>query len=131
MESPKTYRGYNSEGKVIVQQTAQDANDVINPQEVRAAIEHVKEVFSDEMYKLARSLRAITDDANEAIIVQGTKMDKTIEETAKVLEQIPGQVTNGIDSLYDESVKTHDQLQDNFNSEAYNGCRTTGVERIA
>lgn len=131
MESPKTYKGYDQEGNVIVTSTAQDANQEINPQAVRVAIEHVKEVFADEMYKLAKSLRAISQDASEAIIVQGTKMEGTIEDTAKLLEQIPAQVTNGIDSLYDESVKYHDQLQNNLNAEAYNSCRVAGVTNIA
>ena len=131
MESPKTYKGYDQTGKVIVTKNAADASQEIDPKAVRAGIDNVKEVFTDEMCKLARSLRNISADASEAVIVEGTNMKDTIEETAKILEQIAGQVISGIESLYDESVTYHDQLQSNLNAQAYNSCRVTGVTKIA
>lgn len=131
MESPKTYRGYDDQGNAIVTSTAQDANKEINPADVKKNIENVKAVFADEMCKLARGLRNISGDASDAVIVEGTNMKNTIEETAKILEQIAAQVTQGIDALYDEAVAYHDQLQNNLNAQAYNSCRVNGVTRIA
>ena len=130
LESPRTYRGYNSNNEVVITKQAANANGEINPTEVKQAIENVKAVFDEQMNGVARALRNISQDADEAIVIEGTKMNDTIEETAQVLTQIGPQITQGIDTLYDLSVEAHNKIQQNFNNQAYNACRVTGVVDI-
>ena len=130
MVSPVTYRGYDKDGTCITQHTGVDANTQINPAEVKAAIDNVKAVFDEQMQAVATSLTKISEDAEEAIIVQGTNMGQTIEDTANVLKELGGQVTAGIDTLYDYAVQAHDKLQENNNNRAYNECRVNGVVSI-
>lgn len=130
LESPRTYRGYNSNNELVITKQAANANNEINPTEVKQAIENVKAVFDEQMNGVARALRNISQDADEAIVIEGTKMNDTIEETAQVLTQIGPQITQGIDTLYDLSVEAHNKIQQNFNNQAYNACRVTGVVDI-
>lgn len=130
MEYPKTYRGVDSEGKVVTQCTAYDANGYINPAEVQAAIENVKAVFEEQLKSVADSLRDVSTDAKDAIIVQGTDMAGTIEDTATLLTSISSQVTQGIDQLYGYAVQAHDQLQINENNKAYNACIASNVVSV-
>ena len=130
MESPKTYHGYDETGKCVVSATATDANTVLNPADVKAAIDNVKSAFEDQFKAIADALRGVSTDASEAVIVEGTNMKGTIEDTATLLTQVSGQVTQGIDGLYDLAVNAHDEIQAKFNTDAYNACRVTGVVAI-
>lgn len=130
MVSPVTYRGFDQEGNCIVQKTGLDANTQINPSEVKAAIENVKNVFAEQMQLIAKSLTNISEDAEDAIIVQGTNMSGTIEDTSTILGQLGTQVTQGIETLYDYAVQAHDTLQETNNARAYNECRVNGVVSI-
>ena len=49
MKGPETYTAYDKDGKVIGTYTAEDANNFINPAEVKAAIDNLKTVFQDQM----------------------------------------------------------------------------------
>ena len=129
LESPRTYRGYNSNNEVVITKQAANANGDLNPAEVKQAIENVKAVFEEQMNGVARALRNISQDADEAI-VEGTKMNDTIEDTAQVLTQIGPQITQGIDTLYELSVDAHNKIQQNYNNMAYNACRVNGVVDI-
>ena len=132
METPRTYRGYNSDGKCVAKTTAQDANKWINPAEVKKAIEKVESVFTEQMNGVGNSLQNIVDDAEEAVIVQGTDMGKTIEETAKAIKALPKQAMEGIKTLYEYSIQAHDNLQKQANNYAYNQVAgTSGVVRIS
>ena len=130
LESPRTYRGYNSNNEVVITKQAANANGDLNPVEVKQAIENVKAVFEEQMNGVARALRNISQDADEAIVVEGTKMNDTIEDTAQVLTQIGPQITQGIDTLYELSVDAHNKIQQNYNNMAYNACRVNGVVDI-
>ncbi|MBR2785806.1 MAG: hypothetical protein IKD74_07495 [Clostridia bacterium] len=130
LESPRTYRGYNSNNEVVITKQAANANGDLNPAEVKQAIENVKAVFEEQMNGVARALRNISQDADEAIVVEGTKMNDTIEDTAQVLTQIGPQITQGIDTLYELSVDAHNKIQQNYNNMAYNACRVNGVVDI-
>ncbi|MBR3210534.1 MAG: hypothetical protein IKF71_01175 [Bacilli bacterium] len=130
MLSPKTYRGYDEEGKVVITKTAKDANSQINPAQVKKAIENVKKVFEDEMQVIAKSLTKISEDAEEAIIVQGTDMGGTLLDTSKIISEMGTKMTEGIDSLYDYAVQMHDKLQKDNNTAAYNACCISGVASI-
>lgn len=131
MESPKVYRGYNKEGTCVVSKTAVDANTLLNPAEVQAAIENVKDVFSAQMKAVAQALKDISNDAEEAVIVQGTNMGGTIDDVCSLLLTLSDKITSGIESLYDTAVKVHDELQRNENNKAYNACAVSGVVSIS
>ena len=118
MLSPRTYYGYNNESKCIASATALDATTLLDPAEVKAAVDNLENVFSTEMSSIATALRNMTTDANEAVIVQGTSMSGTIEDTATAISQIPGQVSSSFSELYSYSCQVHDSLQEQANEEA-------------
>lgn len=132
MESPKTYKGYDKEGKCITTKTAVDATTMLDPAEVKSAIENIKSVMTEQMGKISSALTSLSSDANEAVIVQGTSMSGAIEDTANVLGQIPGTVMGEIEPLYDLAVTTHDKLQREENEKAESAVRSTsGVVSVS
>ncbi len=130
METYKTYYGYDATGKNVSSSTAEDANNYINPSEVQAAITNVKNAFEDQFKSIADALRDVSTDASEAVIVEGTNMKGTIEDTATLLTQVSGQVTQGIDSLFDLAVDAHDKIQKELNERAYKNCWTNGATSV-
>ena len=108
MVAPKSYTGYDKDGNAVVTYTAVDANEYLNPEEVQDAIDNVGTVATEAMSGLSKSLKNIEQDAEEAIIVQGTKMTESIDAVASSLDSI-----------------AHDTLQNNANDEAYNSALTT------
>ena len=132
MVAPKTYCGYNSEGKQICSATAENANEYINPDEVRAAIDNFNEVVETNLNNLSSALLNVEPDTEEAIIVQGTKMTETIESLCTTLKQLAGQFADSIEFMYSESVKAHDEIQNQANTNAKNSVTATeGVVRVS
>ena len=131
MESPKTYHGYDSDDNCITTVTADDATNYINPDEVKQAIDNLEAVLKEQFKGISDALRGIEQDANEAVIVQGTKMSGTIEETCNALDAIPSSVMSQIGDLYNESVQVHDQLQTEFNEKAKNAAWGNNVVRVS
>lgn len=132
METPRTYRGYNNEGTCVAKCSAQDANKWINPAEVQQAINNVEQIFTEQMRTVGNALQNIEYDAEEAIIVQGTNMGKTIEDTVRAINMLPGQAMQGISELYEYSVQAHDNLQQQANNYAYNqAASANGVVRVS
>ena len=131
MVSPRSYYGYDQASNCVASCTAMDATTLLNPNEVKAAIENLENVFTEEMSRIASSLRDMTTDATEAVIVQGTSMSGTIEDTAQAIIQIPSQVSSSFAELYDYSVQVHDALQEKANEEAYNAVKSaSGVVTV-
>ena len=132
MLSPRSCYGYNDEGKCVASGTATDATTLLNPAEVKAAVANLEAVFTEEMQRIASALRDMTADANESVIVQGTKMDKPIEETVTAILQIPGQVSSSYSELGAYAEQVHDALQQKANDEVYNSVRSaSGVVRVS
>ena len=129
MVTPKTWRGYDEENKLVVSCVARDANLDINPSEVKSAVAELKATFEEQFGRIASALRNVS--TTDALIVQGTSMDGAIEDTANLILQLPSQLTSGFDDLYDLSIGVHDNLQSQYNTEAYNSCCVEGVTRIA
>ena len=131
MLSPKTYYGYNNESKCVASATALDATTLLDPAEVKAAVDNLENVFSTEMTSISTALHNMTTDANEAVIVQGTSMAGIIDETAAAVAQIPGQVSSSFADLYSYSCQVHDALQQQANDEAYAAVRNaSGVVSV-
>lgn len=132
MVTPKTYVGYDHEGKQVCSCTAEDANNYLNQAEVQKAIENVEDVVTEQMKVISHALQDVAVDAESAIIVQGTKMTQTIEDTCIALNSLPEQFVSTISSLYDEAVSAHDKLQQQANSDAETKVRSTvGVESVS
>ena len=132
METPKTFHGYDEDDDCIATETAEDANNYLNPEEVKAALAKLEAVLKEQFKGIVDALRAIEQDANEAVIVQGTKMGGTIEDTCEALEAIPDSILGEIGDLYNEAVIAHDEIQrtlnDNAKSSAWNH---SGVVRVS
>lgn len=129
--SPKTYHGYDNAGNCVSSATANDANSYINPAEVAAAVDKVKSVATDEMENVAQALGKLTEDANDAVIVQGTKMTATFEEVISGIKTIPGQIGESIEELKSLAEKAHDELQTQFNNAARDACYCNGAVRVS
>lgn len=125
MLAPKTYTGYDQEGKVVCRCTAIDANEYLNPNEVKAAIDNIESAATDGINKISRALTNVAPDADEAVIVQGTKITGTIEEVCTSIKSLPGTITDSVSSMYTEAISAHDKLQTQANDGAYNQVRNT------
>ena len=129
--SPKSYRGYDSEGKCVSNATASDATGYIDPAAVETAVEKVKSVAAEEIESIATALGKLTEDANDAIIVQGTDMGTTIEDVVSGIKTIPGQIGDSIADLKTLAQQAHDDLQNQFNEAAYNACWCNGAVSVS
>jgi hypothetical protein len=69
---------------------------------------------------ICNALNNIAPDADEAIIVQGTKMTETIEEICTALKEIPASIVNSVSEISLQAQTVHDQLQDSENTYAHN-----------
>lgn len=130
MVSPKTYRGYDKDGNVLCTVTAVDANEYINPAEVRSALDKVKTVAEEGMENIVKALNNVEPDASEAVIVQGTKMTETINEVCTAIKDIPENMASSIEEAYPRAVSEHDRLQNEANDTAYNGAWISGVTNV-
>lgn len=127
----KRYIGFDKENKQIATCMATDANTLLNPEEVKQAIDNVESVTNTEMDTISAALINLSDDAVDAIIVQGTNMASTIEDTAKALKDVGKGIKGTLEELYDLSVEAHDKLQSDFNTKAYNAvAATSGVVSV-
>jgi len=133
MVSPRTFHGYknvNGTEQEVASCAAKDATEYLDPNEVKSAIDNLINVFQEEMNNIANALRDTTKDTNEAIIVQGTKMTGTVEDTADSIAKIPSQVVESFQQLYTTAVQTRDAIQDELNEAAYASVYNCGVDRI-
>lgn len=129
--SPKTYHGYDSEGKCVSRATANNATDYIDPQQVAQAVDKVKTVAAEEVESITTALGKLTEDATDAIIVQGTKMTATFEEVITGVKTIPDQIGESISDLKTLAQQAHDDLQNQFNEAAKNACWCNGAVSVS
>ena len=129
---PKTYYGYDSNNECVAQCTAPDATTLINPEEVKKAVEDIITAFTESLEEVTNQLRGLTKDTDEALIVKGTKMTETVEQTADAISQIPAQVESSIGELYDNAVEAHRILQEKANEQAREAVSSaSGVVRVS
>lgn len=128
--SPKSYHGYDAEGKCVSSATAHNATSYIDPAAVAAAVDKVKSVATEEMESITTALGKLTEDANDAVIVQGTKMTATFEEVISGIKTIPGQIGDSLADLKTLAQQAHDDLQNQFNEAAKNACWCNGAVRV-
>lgn len=128
--SPKSYHGYDAEEKCVSSATAHNATSYIDPAAVAAAVDKVKSVATEEMESITTALGKLTEDANDAVIVQGTKMTATFEEVISGIKTIPGQIGDSLADLKTLAQQAHDDLQNQFNEAAKNACWCNGAVRV-
>lgn len=125
MKAPITYTGYNDKNECIATITGQDANNFINPAEVKSAIENVKDVMEEQLGNVSKALRAEVSAAETAIIVKGTHMGDPIEDTASSIDKLPNAVYNSLEGIYEQAETAHDKIQDAANDEAKSQVQAT------
>ena len=116
MVEPGTYSGYDANGNAATV-TAQDANGDINPSEVESAVNNLQSTLESQFKELSSALRGVEQDANDAVVVQGSKIGGAIEETCSVLESVPNSIMGRIGNLKSEAEAAHDRLQNKYNDE--------------
>ena len=129
--SPKSYRGYDAEGKCVSSATAQSAKTYIDPAAVAAAVDKVRSVATEEMDNITTASGKLTEDASDAVIVQGTKMTATFEEVITGIKTIPGQIGDSLEELKTIAQQAHDDLQNQLNENARNACYTNGAVTVS
>ena len=130
MESPKSFAGYDKDGNVLCRVTATDANEYINPNEVKSAIEKVKSAAESGTNSITKAVKNIESDASEAVIVQGTKMTEAINQTCNAVKKIPGKIGETLEEMHTAAVEAHDRLQTEANEQAYNSAWIEGVVNV-
>lgn len=128
--SPKSYHGYDSKGQCVSSATANNATNYIDPAAVAAAVDKVKSVATEEMESITTALGKLTEDASDAVIVQGTKMTATFEEVISGIKTIPGQIGDSLADLKTLAQQAHDDLQNQFNEAAENACWCNGAVSV-
>lgn len=135
---PKTYSGYDKDNKCLITKTAESAEDVyVNPAEVRAAIENIKNVVDEGLKQIANSIEKI-ECGQKALVVADKTMRPIVEELAS---QIAGKDRSGIaplatqmetalEEIYERTCSAHDDIQKQLNSQAESACWTTGVTNV-
>ena len=98
--------------------TANDANNVINPATIAAAIEEYKSSCDSALQKIANQLKAVEPDACEAVIVQRTNIGKKMEETASKINSLASSMGNGLEDLVPKAEAKHDEIQLQYNAAA-------------
>ena len=131
METPKTYVGYDKDENVIASQTGEDANNFINPDEIQAAIQEVKQVTEEECKSIVSNLQKLIPDVKSAISVKGKTMAQSVEQIGTVTESVPAAKEGAIGNLYNEAVQKHDQKQIENNEAARSSVAShSGVVRV-
>lgn len=132
MEMPKTYKGYNSENNLIATCPARDAREYIDPDKVKAAIENFNNVVKESMDAIINAINVIiAPDAQEAVIVEGTRITPVLEEVNEGIANTANQMIEIVSTIYDEAVRAHEAIQQQANNDAFYKVRTyTGVVSV-
>ncbi len=123
----KYYGNDSTELQQYHESTAARAKDQIDPDAVYDAIENVKTVFDTQLKAVGDALKNISTDADQSQIVSGTSMGPTIDETAEFIGGLGPQLYDGIDEIYTQAVSVYNELQNQYNQNAYNAVVGAGV----
>ena len=121
---PKRYIGYNKEHQVVYRTSlAADANNSINPNTIEAKI---KEVYGTRDYYvelIQKALRDLVDDAEQAVIVNGTTLGPKIEEFIKALDRFKKAEKLSLTTLKYKAKVKHDTIQIQNNQSKKQECK--------
>ncbi len=114
----ETWAGYDEEGKEIKRYRAADANADINPEEIAAAIENVKAACDEEMEGMTDKLNGLTDNALQALKVEGMTLSDFITTIGDVIDSFGSEIAGVLEPLVSQAETEHDRLQTKYNSDA-------------
>ncbi len=99
---------------------AKDANNDINPEEVKTAVENVMNTLTDSSVNITNVIKIIRPDAENAYKQNGKTIGPTMELFCKEINTSIENLVNQISdlNLYSKAVTEHDTLQTNYNNEA-------------
>lgn len=134
---PQTYTGYDEDNNVIITRKAENAENYINPKEVRAAIENIKTVVDTGLKQIASSIEKV-ECGKETLVVADKTMQPIVEELAA---QIAGQdrseiaplaiqMESALEEIYERACDAHDDIQQQLNSQAESACWVASVTRV-
>ncbi len=113
---------YDEEGNEIKRYRAADANEDINPDEIKAAIEKVQKNCDDEMDGMTDSLNGLTDNALQALKVEGMTLSNFITSIGDVIDNFGSEIAGILKPLIDQAIAEHNSLQDQYNLAAKNSA---------
>lgn len=120
--SIETWAGYDEEGKEIKRLRAADANNDIDPEEIKAAIEKVKSVCDEEMKVISDKIAGLTDNALAAMKVEGMTLQEFITSITEVVDGFGSEIAGILEPLISDAQAEHDRLQTQYNGEAESGA---------
>ena len=145
-ETPKTYLGYgddkdangnviSSGTKLIVQGTAEDANNYVNPADVKAALAKLKDSMNGANGGLTRVKQQLENVAMDAdghmLSVEDATMQGPIEKAASEISGASQSIEKLTEEIQDFAQKTHDNKQIEYNQAKEAEIRgTAGVTRV-
>lgn len=145
-ETPKTYKGYGDEKdangnvtsagtKLIITKTAADANNYVNPSEVKSALEELRDSMNGSNGGITRVQKALQNVAVDAdghmLSVEDATMHPTIEAVADSLSQASTSIDSLVSEIQEFAEKAHDNKQIEYNQQAEAEVRgTAGVTRV-
>lgn len=140
MEVPRKYAGISGDTneRIVTRQAADASNDYIDPEEIKKAIENLKQVINTGLKNIGSAIADIRC-GDEALVVADKTMQPIIDEAA---EQIAGdvksdeyspivkQIESSLDQIYENAVDVHDDIQQQLNKQAEKSCWVSNVSRV-
>ena len=126
-----TYTGYDKDGNVVGSRTSENADSYIDLSSIKTNSNKVSSVMEEQINKIQKALREIVDDANQALVVNSTKIGPSIEDFIDSLEGLKGTVSSDMSSIYTSASSAHSSKQKRFNEIAYDAVwRMSGVVKV-
>jgi len=114
----ETWAGYDEEGKEIKRVKAADATKDIDPEEIKKAIENVKQKCDEEFDSINTKLTGLTDGALNALRIEGTTLQDYIDQISEIVKNFGTEIADKLEPLVDKAQKEHDKLQKQYNNDA-------------
>lgn len=134
---PNTYAGYDQDGNRVISRQAESAKDkYINPEQVRTAIDNVRNVVDEGFKNIGKAISNISC-GKETLAAEDKTMQPIIDEVA---EQIAGgngdvaplaiQMEESLEVVYETACDVHDDFQKQLNKQAESSCYVTDVVNV-
>ena len=114
----ETWAGYNDEGEEIKRFKAADATNDIDPEEIKTAIENVKQQCDDEFKSISSKLTGLTDGALNALRIEGATLQEYIDQISEIVNQFGADIADKLEPLIEKAQEEHDRLQTEYNKDA-------------
>ena len=114
----ETRAGYNDEGEEIKRFKAADATNDIDPEEIKTAIENVKQRCDDEFKSISSKLTGLTDGALNALRIEGATLQEYIDQISEIVNQFGADIADKLEPLIEKAQEEHDKLQTEYNKDA-------------